>query len=30
MRHDSLDAVFALGEDDLVNILARVDALGKF
>jgi len=30
VRHDLIDAVFALGEDDLVVILARVDALGEF
>ncbi len=31
VRHDLIDAVFALGtEDDLVRLLARVDALGKF
>jgi glycyl-tRNA synthetase beta chain len=29
-RHDLLDAVFALGEDDLVMIVARIDALGAF
>ncbi|MCA3246567.1 MAG: glycine--tRNA ligase subunit beta, partial [Azospirillum sp.] len=30
-RHDLIDAVFALGgEDDLVRLLARVDALGTF
>ncbi|MCH7865983.1 MAG: glycine--tRNA ligase subunit beta, partial [Proteobacteria bacterium] len=29
--HDHIDAVFALGgEDDLVRLLARVDALGQF
>ncbi len=30
VRHDLIDAVFALGEDDLVRMLARVDALGAF
>jgi glycyl-tRNA synthetase beta chain len=31
VRHDLIDAVFALGgEDDLVRLLARVDALGSF
>ncbi|HEX2117221.1 MAG TPA: glycine--tRNA ligase subunit beta [Alphaproteobacteria bacterium] len=31
VRHDLIDAVFALGgEDDLVRLLARVDALGEF
>jgi len=31
VRHDLIDAVFSLGgEDDLVRLLARVDALGKF
>ncbi len=29
-RHDLIDAVFALGEDDLVLITKRVAALGKF
>ncbi|WP_370233045.1 glycine--tRNA ligase subunit beta [Hyphomonas sp.] len=29
-RHDLLDAVFALGEDDLVLITRRVEALGAF
>ncbi|MCA3267884.1 MAG: glycine--tRNA ligase subunit beta, partial [Azospirillum sp.] len=30
-RHDLIDAVFALGgQDDLVRLLARVDALGTF
>ncbi|HUO53303.1 MAG TPA: glycine--tRNA ligase subunit beta [Rhodoblastus sp.] len=29
-RHDLLDAVFALGEDDLVMITSRIDALEKF
>jgi glycyl-tRNA synthetase beta chain len=30
VRHDLVAAVFALNEDDLVRLLARVDALGKF
>lgn len=31
VRHDAIDAVFALGnEDDLVRLMARVDALGDF
>jgi glycyl-tRNA synthetase beta chain len=31
VRHDLIDAVFALGgEDDLLRLLARVDALGAF
>ena len=31
VRHDLIAAVFALGgEDDLVRLLARVEALGKF
>jgi glycyl-tRNA synthetase beta chain len=31
VRHDLIDAVFALGgEDDLVRLLARVEALGEF
>jgi glycyl-tRNA synthetase beta chain len=30
VRHDLIDAVFALGEDDLVLVLERVDALGEF
>jgi len=31
VRHDHIDAVFALGgEDDLVRLLARVDALSEF
>ena len=30
VRHDLIDAVFALGEDDLVRVLARVEALGAF
>ncbi len=29
-RHDLVDAVFALGDDDLLMIVARVEALGKF
>jgi glycyl-tRNA synthetase beta chain len=29
-RHDLVDAVFALGDDDLVRIVARVAALGGF
>jgi len=29
-RHDLVDAVFALGDDDLVRIVARVDALDSF
>jgi glycyl-tRNA synthetase beta chain len=29
-RHDLVDAVFALGGDDLLMIIARVDALGRF
>ena len=29
-RHDLVDAVFALGDDDLVRIVARVDALDVF
>jgi glycyl-tRNA synthetase beta chain len=29
-RHDLVDAVFALGDDDLVRIVARVKALGGF
>ena len=29
-RHDLLDAVFALGEDDLVMITSRINALEKF
>jgi glycyl-tRNA synthetase beta chain len=29
-RHDLLDAVFALGEDDLVLIVARINALDSF
>ncbi|HEY3696351.1 glycine--tRNA ligase subunit beta [Phenylobacterium sp.] len=29
-RHDLVDAVFALGDDDLVRIVARVSALARF
>jgi glycyl-tRNA synthetase beta chain len=29
-RHDLIDGVFALGEDDLVLIVKRVEALGEF
>ena len=29
-RHDLVDAVFALGDDDLVRIVSRVDALDRF
>jgi glycyl-tRNA synthetase beta chain len=29
-RHDLIDAVFALGEDDLVLVVKRVEALGAF
>jgi glycyl-tRNA synthetase beta chain len=29
-RHDLVDAVFALGDDDLVRIVARVDHLDRF
>jgi len=29
-RHDLVDAVFALGDDDLARIVARIDALGIF
>ncbi len=29
-RHDLIDAVFALGEDDLVLVVKRVEALGEF
>ncbi|MFZ5670104.1 MAG: glycine--tRNA ligase subunit beta [Pseudomonadota bacterium] len=29
-RHDLVDAVFALGDDDLVRIVARVEALSTF
>ena len=30
VRHDLVDAVFALGDDDLVRLLARVEALQAF
>ncbi|MCC7166083.1 MAG: glycine--tRNA ligase subunit beta [Rhodospirillales bacterium] len=30
VRHDLIDAVFALREDDLVRLIARVEALGAF
>jgi len=30
VRHDLISAVFATGDDDLVRILARVEALGSF
>jgi glycyl-tRNA synthetase beta chain len=30
VRHDLINAVFAVHEDDLIRILARVDALAKF
>ncbi len=30
VRHDLISAVFATGDDDLVRLLARVDALEKF
>jgi len=30
LRHDLVDAVFALGDDDLVRIVRRVEALGAF
>jgi glycyl-tRNA synthetase beta chain len=30
VRHDLVAAVFALGDDDLVRLLARVEALGSF
>ena len=30
VRHDLIDAVFALGEDDLVRALMRLEALGDF
>lgn len=30
VRHDTIAAVFALGEDDLVRLLARVEALRTF
>ena len=29
-RHDLVDAVFALGGDDLLMIVRRVEALGRF
>ncbi len=29
-RHDLVDAVFALGDDDLVRILQRIEALARF
>jgi glycyl-tRNA synthetase beta chain len=29
-RHDLVDAVFALGDDDLVRIMRRIEALGRF
>ena len=29
-RHDLVDAVFALGDDDIVRIVSRVDALSAF
>ena len=29
-RHDLVDAVFALGDDDIVRIVSRVDALDRF
>ena len=29
-RHDLVDAVFALGGDDLLRIVKRVEALGRF
>jgi glycyl-tRNA synthetase beta chain len=29
-RHDLVDAVFALGDDDIVRIVAKVTALGEF
>ncbi len=29
-RHDLLDAIFALGDDDLVRIVARIEALAQF
>jgi glycyl-tRNA synthetase beta chain len=29
-RHDLVDAVFALGDDDLVRVVARVEALSSF
>ena len=30
VRHDLISAVFATGDDDLVRVLARVEALGRF
>jgi glycyl-tRNA synthetase beta chain len=30
VRHDLIAAVFALGEDDLVRLIARVNSLAKF
>ena len=29
-RHDLVDAVFALGDDDLTRVVRRIDALGEF
>ncbi|HEY1752101.1 MAG TPA: glycine--tRNA ligase subunit beta [Caulobacteraceae bacterium] len=29
-RHDLVDAAFALGDDDLVRIMRRIEALGRF
>jgi glycyl-tRNA synthetase beta chain len=29
-RHDLVDAVYALGDDDLVRIMRRIEALGRF
>ncbi len=29
-RHDLVDAAFAVGDDDLVRLVARIDALGAF
>ncbi|HVN01924.1 MAG TPA: glycine--tRNA ligase subunit beta [Caulobacteraceae bacterium] len=29
-RHDLVDAIFALGDDDLVRIMRRIEALGRF
>jgi glycyl-tRNA synthetase beta chain len=29
-RHDLVDAVFALGDDDLTRVVARIEALGAF
>jgi glycyl-tRNA synthetase beta chain len=29
-RHDLVDAVFALGDDDLVRMMRRIEALGRF